>query len=656
MGWLKFLVFLLGAFFIFSCTPDDEEGEDTQGCTINADCDAGKICDPSSHKCITDPDISVPDQDNPTDIDNSTPDVDVDDPWNSEDADGDGIPNGIEGKDDTDKDGTPDYLDSDSDGDGIPDFIEAGSDPNSPLDSDYDGDYDFKDTDSDGDGLTDNVEAGTNPTTPRDTDEDGTPDYLDRDSDNDGLWDKQEIGTIGSNPTLKDTDGDGDDDLAEYVFGTDPNDPDDHIPTGQFYVVLPYQAPDMVDRTLKFGTDTDKIDVAIVLDRSASLSGAISNLKSGIQDVVIDSIRSAWEGSGDTNSVAFGVMSFAFNMGLSGGSGELVYDINQMMTTIEMDMDAAEVKESLSKIDADGDDERHSEPLYQLATGEGLQSSIDTRTPFMSPEWSNGAITVDIPRANCKDYDGDIGGICFRESSLPIVVLVTDETVVEIKDFDEANPNGSSMTNTDTARWSEGKPQGHKLVDAAGALAGIGAKFIGIYRPPANEDDSASDPDDIKNKLFKPIAEATRSISKVDGLPFIYAANADGSGLTDAIVDAIKDLTDYTVKDVATGVRSNEVCAEDTTKSATLFVKERKTNRAEKQDGTPASAGDGYVSMDSEQFLGVDPGVKVYFDIKFHNDFCPNTSTEPAVYKANIDILGLSTRNVTVIIPAGKPL
>ncbi len=39
----------------------------------------------------------------------------------SEDSDGDGIPNGVEGTGDSDGDGTPDYLDEDSDNDGITD-------------------------------------------------------------------------------------------------------------------------------------------------------------------------------------------------------------------------------------------------------------------------------------------------------------------------------------------------------------------------------------------------------------------------------------------------------------------------------------------------------------------------------------------------------
>jgi len=94
------------------------------------------------------------------------------------DSDGDGIPDFVETLDrDTDKDGTPDYLDTDSDNDGIPDYIESGisdaCDNNSPVDTDGDGVPDYLDLDSDGDGMPDASE-GTS-----DCDGDGIPNYID---------------------------------------------------------------------------------------------------------------------------------------------------------------------------------------------------------------------------------------------------------------------------------------------------------------------------------------------------------------------------------------------------------------------------------------------------------------------------------------------
>ena len=97
----------------------------------------------------------------------------------------------IEGVEDSNDNGIPNYLDLDSDGDGIPDSLEGLSDV------DGDGIPAFLDLDSDGDGILDVVEKSpdvqeiddsTN-NNPVDTDNDGIPDFLDRDSDNDGVPD-----------------------------------------------------------------------------------------------------------------------------------------------------------------------------------------------------------------------------------------------------------------------------------------------------------------------------------------------------------------------------------------------------------------------------------------------------------------------------------
>ncbi|MFK8029058.1 MAG: OmpA family protein [Gammaproteobacteria bacterium] len=92
------------------------------------------------------------------------------------DADGDGIPDDVEGTGDTDGDGVPDFQDTDSDNDGIPDSVEA-QDPNNPVDTDGDGTPDFQDSDSDNDGLSDELEGVG------DFNNNGIPDYIDAGTD-----------------------------------------------------------------------------------------------------------------------------------------------------------------------------------------------------------------------------------------------------------------------------------------------------------------------------------------------------------------------------------------------------------------------------------------------------------------------------------------
>ncbi|WP_127140989.1 gliding motility-associated C-terminal domain-containing protein [Flagellimonas marinaquae] len=155
---------------------------------------------------------------------------------------------------DTDSDGTPDYLDDDSendlvpdnnegndfnfdgvpdwtytgvdtDGDGLDDGYEGsdvndGFDVNDEIDDpatdipdrDGEGDVNYRDFDDDGDSIDtpDEDANGNNDPTDDDTDGDGTPDYLDPNDDTD-------------------TDGDGVTDEDEEEDGTDPTDPCDFV-------------------------------------------------------------------------------------------------------------------------------------------------------------------------------------------------------------------------------------------------------------------------------------------------------------------------------------------------------------------------------------------------------------------------------------------
>ena len=77
-----------------------------------------------------------------------------------QDADGDKIPDDVEGckGQDEDADKSPNYVDPDADGDKVPDSVEAGPDPKKPVDTDGDGKPDYLDQDSDNDGVPDGKE------------------------------------------------------------------------------------------------------------------------------------------------------------------------------------------------------------------------------------------------------------------------------------------------------------------------------------------------------------------------------------------------------------------------------------------------------------------------------------------------------------------
>ncbi len=142
--------------------------------------------------------------------------------WNAADCDGDGLSNATEGIVDTDRDGTPDYLDLDSDGDGILDRNDAF--PKNPLewtDTDRDGIGNNADTDDDNDGILDACDVDTNgdgiPDNGSDMDADGINDGCDTDKDGDGVNNISDNCPNSPNTDQADRDRDGKGDICDTV-------------------------------------------------------------------------------------------------------------------------------------------------------------------------------------------------------------------------------------------------------------------------------------------------------------------------------------------------------------------------------------------------------------------------------------------------------
>ena len=654
---VKSLFFFVLIFLIFGCGDNKENPYDEQGGN------GGKGGNSSEN---SEEDVGLPDgtkTDDSSDIDGKNgEDLEQDPEWSKQDDDGDGILNGVEGTGDADGDGIPNYLDDDSDGDGIPDkteapngvavdddgdgkpnFLDDDSDgdgvPDSVegtedfdgdgvpnyrdedsdddgildtdecyslpcLDSDGDGKPDYLDTDSDNDGIPDFYEGLGDPDgdgipnfidddsdddgildgdenhgifPPLDTDGDGKPDFLDFDSDGDGLSDEMEI-LIGSDPRLSDSDGDGFDDNSEFILGSDPTDAESVISEGAFYVTLPYKGdPDV--RTLNFSTKIQKVDVLIMVDLSGSMMEEHANLKEGIKSTIIDGVRSQISDS------AFGLVKF-------GTLESQTYSLAQPIT-----MDADAVKSAVDGIsDCGGSEEYHNFALWAAASGEYKYEDICySKNVFGSCRTES--VTSNPP--DCSAYPGNIGGACFRSESLPIFIMASDESFGD----------GSWKS------WESGSRTTRDM--AIAKMNAINAKFIGL--------DSGSSMSD-----FNYISDGTGSNNGA-GNRFNFKVNADGTGFSQAIVDAVVSLTNNIQIDIAANAKhvANDFGVEDTSK----FVK----------------------SISPESFQNVKPGQEVTFDITFENDFYKNESYESKVFTATISVLGdgafLDTRDVIIVVP-----
>ncbi len=574
------------------------------------------------------------------------------------DSDGDGISDEKEAGDDdletppvdTDSDGTPDYLDTDSDGDGILDRIEASG--GEVKDTDEDGIPDFLDEDADGDGTPD-AEQGTGDADgdgvpdyldddvdgdciknedefDGDSDDDGAPDFRDEDSDGDFVLDGDEdkncngkVDDGESDPRSTDSDEDGTPDLIEVIAGSDPADPDDTIPEGDFYFVLPYQGPGDEGK-LSFSTSVRKADVFISMDTTGSFGEEIDAVNSALSDTIVPGIEEI------IDDVAFGVGRFE-DMPLDpyGLSDDLPYELLQSVTT-----DLDKVQEGLSELKPTGGGldiaESGYEALYQWASGAGL------------PEFGFAPFA---PKG--------IGGVGFRGDSLPIIVHITDAISHEGSDYADEVPGA------------------HGSAAAFLALQSIGARVIGVDSlenantdddPRAQLEELATEtkalipPDKDSGKCLMGVDNAPIAPKKVDGrelCPVVFDVAPDGSGLGDLIVDAVAQLATLGTLDISTRARGGteglgdaKVVANHTTAD---FI----------QSITPVDPPPKGATIDKKVVRNVTPGSTVEFDLEAFNDFQPSKKVDQ-LFEAQIDVLGdevtvLDVRNVYIIVPRYVP-
>ena len=599
--WL--VLVLVAALFLVSCSDEEDDSSSVadSGDSV-ADTGSGDTGTSDTGSGDTAPD-TAPDTGSDSGPDGEPDTGDPDEPFvcpcgsDELDPDGDGIPNGVEGCDDFDGDGLVNCIDNDSDGDGIADSVECPSVPCA------------------------------------DTDGDGIPDFLDRDSDNDGYPDKKEKET-GTDPLLKDTDGDGSDDLAEIAYGSNPLDPADSIPAGIFYVVLPYNAPEDVTRVLTFSTKIEAVDIAIMFDDSGSMSDEIGNLKEEVKSSVIDAIA---EEFGSNQFAAYGLVRFGW---------EKPYVVERTMT-----FDADSVKSAIGQLKGNQGNELFMHAAYLAATGEAYNTKIYPCAMGKCDESvAMGMLkstTYNVAKADCNGELGNVGGLCFRKKSMPILITITDEEYDDCIDFVGLPAQGVGFS---TQCMYDAGAKKITVEQALGALGGIGAKFIGIDSGFTKPDSSGSGSGSSSTPqptyqaydgFFKIFSEFTGSLDG-DGKPFLYhTEKADGTGIGGQIALAVKQLTTWLDMDVTTGKLSDEYCGET---SAAEFVKSSTTLSSDPE-----------LDHNETTFFSVPQDAEVTFDVHFYNDFCLNPTDKWAEYEASVSVLGnggyLSSRLVHVVVP-----
>ncbi len=365
------------------------------------------------------------------------------------DSDDNGRPDGVDGADDPDGDGRGNFADNDDDGDNISDVVELGADPANPVDTDSDGTPDFRDTDSDGDTVKDTYEGpldydsdgtinsrdteadgdcvpdqvesgGVEP--PRNSDDDSRYDFLDRDSDNDGIADGDEDANCNgvrdtgeTDPLDGDTDDDGASDLIEDTAGTDPLDPGDNPQAnGDFVFVMPYnEAPSPMDDDLPFRTALQSIDMYALLDRSGSMSSAISTVKANLATVV-QHLTCPPIGTGTPGQCIPDIWAGAGTVGYSGTGGQAY--------TNHVDIAPGASFDPIVTTEPGG---CCAEPLnfgvYATITGNGSGAATGCNLTGVNPRTT----CAGSPARNAGYQT--FGYPCFRDGVIPVILLATDE-------------------------------------------------------------------------------------------------------------------------------------------------------------------------------------------------------------------------------------
>jgi hypothetical protein len=268
-----------------------------------------------------------------------------------------------------------------------------------------------------------------------------------------------------------DTDGDGWSDAVETAIGTSPTDAADN-PDSRHEVVfaVPYDgAPRPAANEVVAPARVARADVAILLDTSGSMAGTYTRIQPQFQMLVTML-------AGQIDDLAFGAAGMGDFPVYDGANSQYdvpYYLVHRIMTAhtaagLASIVDAFQYKNIITDglgpwfagMRGGDDPEQGWEALRQAATGVGITypSAITSGTESV-PAFSPSTAYTAMPPAG--EEVGAVGGLGFREHSLPIIIMITDTT-----------QHDTSMTTT--------TPHSADHVIAEAALAQIGARVVGL--------------------------------------------------------------------------------------------------------------------------------------------------------------------------------
>ncbi len=456
----------------------------------------------------------------------------------------------------------------------------------------------------------------------------GSGDSGDADRDGDLLSNDREE-ELGTDPDKADTDGDGASDFIEVdVLKTDPNDASEGFLETEFALRLPHRGEEQV-RTERFETRINNADVLFLVDATPSMFEECARLLESFGGTIIPGIQNEIPGLhigaavlGDYPSSPSAADDVPFYLlreiapvdedigawSTDARRCSAVGQFGKLTGAANGRPDILEAMEGIPCLLGGDIPESYPQALWAVATGNALS-------------WPNGqtppaACTADAENPSPRGYP------CFRSGALPVVVMFGDAPF-------HHGPGG-------TLPYSD-VPGAPTYEMAIAELRALKARVVGVHSGSFN---AAAD--------FRRAAIDTKAVD-LAGTPLVSAIKFDGTGISTATVDVVRNVVRGTPLDIATRVENVAGNPEDF--DATQFVKSVRA-REGYRDG---NAGEGYTSSDERSFYGTIPGSEVEFDFAFRNDV-QAPAAEPAVFKVQITVTGdgivdLDERSAYIVVP-----
>lgn len=379
------------------------------------------------------------------------------------------------------------------------------------------------------------------------------------------------------------------------------------LPAADREILLPYFG-ETVEEPLAVIGEVGRLDVFLSIDTTGSFGGEIDNLQRDLRARVLPALRER------VHDVAVGVGRFEdFPAPPFGAPDDRPFHLLTAVTAD--DLVVADAVAALDQPLGDGGDipESGAEALFQIATGEGYGSLVP---PYTGP---------------------GLGGVGFRSSALRVVVQASDAPVHRPEDYAATFENAHSMD------------------DAMNALNELGVFGLGIAsgeaaRPALERLAIGTGAVTAPSGGACPTGAGGTARLPVEGVcPLVFDVRDDGTGLADALVDAIAGLLD--------AVRYDEVWAE--TDDELGFVRSLEAVDAEPPDGIepPWLADRRPPDGVPDTFSSVGPGTRLRFRATLRNEGIPPADYDQ-YFQLTLRVVGdgvtLFTRSLRIVVPRGR--